>query len=283
MAKRTFKHPIIPGFTPDPSICRAGDDYYLITSSFEYFPGVPLFHSRDLGHILDRPEQLNLDNALPSQGIYAPTIRDHDGRFYMVVTIRSPDGQGGFHDDNIIVCTTDPEGDWSLPITLTDQPAVIDSSLFFDDDGCAWYMANARVVDEPYPGCRDIWLQELDLEEIALGTARLKKHLHRKRPISIKSIVSIICYWPKPALSTTTLSPSSAPMTSAAPTGAIKVEARGQAYSFYYATFPEAWIPITENADGRVLSTQVAGGFVGAHVGLYASSNGQPSKNAALF
>ena len=117
MAKRTFKNPIIPGFTPDPSICRAVDDYYLITSSFKYFPGVPLFHSRDLihwrslGHILDRPEQLNLDNALPSQGIYAPTIRYHDSRFYMVVTIRSPDGQGGFHDDNIIVWTTDPEGD----------------------------------------------------------------------------------------------------------------------------------------------------------------------------
>ena len=82
----------------------------------------------------------------------------------MVVTIRSPDGQGGFHDDNIIVWTTDPEGDWSLPITLTDQPAVIDPSLFFDDDGRVWYMANARVADEPYPGYRDIWLQELDME-----------------------------------------------------------------------------------------------------------------------
>ena len=72
--KRTFSNPVIPGFTPDPSICRVDNDFYLITSSFEYFPGVPLFHSRDLvhwrslGHILDRPSQLNLDKALPSQG-----------------------------------------------------------------------------------------------------------------------------------------------------------------------------------------------------------------------
>ena len=63
----------------------------------------------------------------------------------------------------------------------------------------------------------------------------------------------------------------------------LKVEARGQAYSFYYAAFPETWIPIAENASGRVLSTQVAGGFVGTHIGLYASSNGQPSESAALL
>ena len=69
MPERTFRNPVIPGFTPDPSICRAGEDYYLITSTFEYFPGVPVFHSRDLvhwrclGHVLDRPGQLNLDGV----------------------------------------------------------------------------------------------------------------------------------------------------------------------------------------------------------------------------
>ena len=174
MMTRTFQNPILPGFMPDPSICRAGEDYYLITSTFEYFPGVPLFHSRDLvhwrslGHILDRPSQLNLDGVLPSQGIYAPTIRHHEGRFYMVVTVRRPLTDGGVHDDNIIVTTDDPEGDWSEPVTLTDQSGIIDPSLFFDDDGRAWYMANARVADEPYPGYRDIWLQELDLDTLEL-------------------------------------------------------------------------------------------------------------------
>ena len=169
----TFANPVIPGFHPDPSVCRVGEDYYLITSTFEYFPGMPLYHSRDLvhwrclGHVLDRPEQLNLDGVHPSQGIYAPTIRHHDGVFYVVVTVRRP-ADDGVHDDNIIVHAADPAGPWSDPVTLVDQPGVIDPSLFFDDDGRAWYMANARVEDPPYPGYRDIWLQELDLQAMRL-------------------------------------------------------------------------------------------------------------------
>ena len=174
MSHRTFRNPVLPGFYPDPSVCRAGEDFYLITSTFEYFPGIPIFHSRDLvhwrclGHVLDRPSQLNLDGVHASQGIYAPTIRCHDGRFYVVVTVRRPDGPEGLHDDNIIVHTDDPAGDWSEPVTLVEKPGVIDPSLFFDDDGRAWYMANARVAEPPYPGHRDIWLQELDLERMAL-------------------------------------------------------------------------------------------------------------------
>src|SRR5215212_9322777 len=80
-----FTNPIIPGFHPDPSICRVGQDYFLVTSSFEYFPGVPLFHSRDLvhwcqiGYCLTRPSQLPLAHVRPSGGIFAPTIRYHDG------------------------------------------------------------------------------------------------------------------------------------------------------------------------------------------------------------
>ena len=170
----TFNNPVLPGFHPDPSVCRVGEDYYLITSTFEYFPGMPIFHSRDLvhwrclGHVLDRASQLNLDDVEPSQGIYAPTIRYHKGHFYVVVTVRRPAVGGGVHDDNIIVTATDPAGDWSEPVTLVDQSGVIDPSLFFDDDGRAWYVANARVEDPPYPGHRDIWLQELDLERLAL-------------------------------------------------------------------------------------------------------------------
>ena len=96
-----YYNPIIPGFYPDPSICRVGNDYYLVTSSFELFPGVPLFHSDDLIHweqigcVLNRESQLPLGRCQPSQGIWAPTIRYHKGRFYMVTTNMS--GKGNFY------------------------------------------------------------------------------------------------------------------------------------------------------------------------------------------
>lgn len=89
---RTFRNPVMPGFYPDPSVIRVGEDYYLVTSSFEFFPGVPIFHSKDLvnwqqlGHVLDRPSQLNLDHTIPSMGIWAPTLRYHQGIFYMITT-----------------------------------------------------------------------------------------------------------------------------------------------------------------------------------------------------
>ena len=82
--------PIISGFHPDPSICRVGEDYYLVNSSFEYLPGVPMRHSRDLlawtllGNVLDRPDQM--PSAATNLGIYAPTLRHHDGRFWLVTT-----------------------------------------------------------------------------------------------------------------------------------------------------------------------------------------------------
>ena len=88
-----YKNPVITGFNPDPSVCRVGDDYYLVTSSFEYFPGVPVYHSKDLinweqiGHCLTRESQLPLKGVWPSGGIFAPTIRYHEGRFYMVTTL----------------------------------------------------------------------------------------------------------------------------------------------------------------------------------------------------
>src|SRR6266567_8631542 len=91
---RAIANPVIPGFHPDPSICRVGEDYYLVCSSFEYFPGVPIFHSRDLvhwtqiGNVLERPGQLRLppETTSSSGGIYAPTLRYHDGRFHLIVT-----------------------------------------------------------------------------------------------------------------------------------------------------------------------------------------------------
>lgn len=135
-----YTNPIIPGFYPDPSVCRVGSDYYLVTSTFEFFPGVPVFHSKDLvnwqqiGHCLTRTSQLPLKEARPSGGIYAPTIRHHDGVFYMVTTNVSYGG-------NFYVTTTDPAGEWSEPIYV-DQGG-IDPSLFFDDDGKVYFTSNA--------------------------------------------------------------------------------------------------------------------------------------------
>jgi xylan 1,4-beta-xylosidase len=132
----SYSNPVIPGFHSDPSVCRVGQDYYLVNSSFSYFPGVPIFHSRDLvswrqiGHVLDRPEQLPLRDKPTSifGGVWAPTIRYHDGRFYMVTTNSQK---------NILVHTDDPAGPWSDPIDL--NHGGWDNSLFFDDDGTCYY------------------------------------------------------------------------------------------------------------------------------------------------
>ncbi|PKV82958.1 glycoside hydrolase family 43 protein [Streptomyces sp. TLI_146] len=135
---RTVTNPVIPGFHPDPSICRVGDDYYLVCSSFEYFPGVPVFHSRDMvhwtqiGNALDRPSQLRLPSDSPSSGgIYAPTLRHHDGRFWLIVT-NVAHGEG-----NLLFTATNPAGPWSEPIRL---PGVhgIDPDIAWDEDGTCY-------------------------------------------------------------------------------------------------------------------------------------------------
>ena len=109
-------NPIIPGFYPDPTICRVGQDYYIAVSSFEYFPAVPIFHSQDLlmwtqiGNVLDRGSQLDLRTAIDSGGIFAPTLRHHDGRFWLVTTNQAQMAQG-----QLIVSAEDPAGPWSHP------------------------------------------------------------------------------------------------------------------------------------------------------------------------
>ncbi|UQZ33483.1 glycoside hydrolase 43 family protein [Paenibacillus sp. PK3_47] len=133
-----YTNPVLPGFYPDPSITRAGDDYYLVCSSFEYFPGVPVFHSRDLihwkqiGHVLDRISQLDIRSCGSSDGIYAPAIRYHAGIFYMITTdVR---GRGNFY-----VTAADPAGPWSDPVAV--PYGGIDPSLMFDDDGRVYVTA----------------------------------------------------------------------------------------------------------------------------------------------
>ncbi|WP_211750397.1 glycoside hydrolase family 43 protein [Paenibacillus sp. Marseille-Q4541] len=131
-----YNNPVIPGFYPDPSVCRVGEDYYLVNSSFAYFPGIPIWHSKDLvhwrqlGYCLTRESQLQLEKSGVSGGVWAPTIRYHQGRFYMVTT--NQDYGGHFY-----VWTNDPSGDWSDPIYV-DQEG-IDPSLYFDEDGKVYF------------------------------------------------------------------------------------------------------------------------------------------------
>lgn len=134
---RPLTGPVIPGFHPDPSVCRVGMDYYLACSSFEYFPGVPIFHSRDLvnwtqiGNALDRPSQLDLPPVTPSSGgIYAPTLRHHDGRFWLI-TSNIP------HGGTLLVTSKDPAAGWSDPVYLPGVPG-IDPDLAWDDAGRCW-------------------------------------------------------------------------------------------------------------------------------------------------
>ncbi|WP_242693316.1 glycoside hydrolase family 43 protein [Sabulibacter ruber] len=161
--KPMFQNPILPGFYPDPSICRVGEDYYLITSTFAYFPGVPIFHSKDLvnwtqiGNILDRPEQLNLDGHDVSRGIFAPTISYKNGTFYMVTTLIDKGG-------NFVVTATNPAGPWSNPYWLPNVNG-IDPSLFHDEDGKTYVIYNSDAPDNKplYDGHRTIRMYELDL------------------------------------------------------------------------------------------------------------------------
>jgi len=148
--KHSFYNPIIPGWASDPSVCKVGDDYYLVTSTFTYFPGVPLYHSKDMlnwrhvGNILSRPSQLKhlSGQKMNDGGIYAPAIsyNPHNKTFYMITT---DVGWANFY------CTAkDPLGEWSDPIEL---PAVkgIDPSFFFDEDGSAYIVHKEDTKGQP--------------------------------------------------------------------------------------------------------------------------------------
>lgn len=156
-----YKNPVIRGFNPDPSICRVGEDFYLATSSFEYFPGLPIFHSRNLvdweliGHGVSRPDQLTLSKAMPNAfGLYAPTLRYHEGRFYLLCTNVGGDN---FESGNFLLWTDDIHGEWSDPIWL-DVPG-IDPSIFIEEDGTVYYNGTHK----------DIYICELDLATGQVG------------------------------------------------------------------------------------------------------------------
>ena len=157
-----YANPVIAGFYPDPSICRVGDDYYLVNSAFNYFPSIPIWHSKDLvnweqiGNVIDRPSQFAINGGQMSSGTYAPTIRYHEGTYYMINTLVG--GIGNFY-----VTATDPAGPWSDPIRL---PSVggIDPDIFFDDDGKCYILSCDDPVGQPlYSGHRAIKIQQYDL------------------------------------------------------------------------------------------------------------------------
>jgi beta-xylosidase len=161
-----YRNPILRGFYPDPSVTRAGSDYYLVNSTFAYFPGLPIFHSRDLvtwtqiGNAIDRSDMLDFGRLGLSRGVFAPSISFHNGVFYILNTCVDCGG-------NFIITARDPAGPWSNPVWLPELEGGIDPSLFFDDDGKAWLVNNGPPVEAPrYAGHRAIWLQEFDVRTL---------------------------------------------------------------------------------------------------------------------
>ncbi len=156
-----FQNPVIPGFHPDPSIVRVGDDFYAVTSTFSFFPGLPILHSTDLvnwrliGNAIDRPTQLDFSGLGTNRGLFAPAITHHDGTFWIVNTCIECGG-------NFVITAKDPAGPWSDPMWL--DFGGIDPSLFFDTDGKAWIVYNDAPPGEPrYEGHRALWMQQFDL------------------------------------------------------------------------------------------------------------------------
>lgn len=158
-----FNNPILSGYHPDPSICRVGDDYYLVNSTFVWFPGLPIYHSKDLvnwkhiANAIDRPDIVDFTGLPDKLGLFAPTIRHHDGVFYIINTCVAC-------DMNFYITAKNPAGPWSDPIWLPEAPG-IDPSLFWDDDGKCYYTGMTGVEKEDWPTQTVAYNQELDLEQ----------------------------------------------------------------------------------------------------------------------
>lgn len=161
-----YHNPILAGFYPDPSICRAGDDYYIVNSSFTYFPGLPIFHSKDLvnwkqvGHAMNRPEQLNTMGERVSRGLFAPAISYHKGIFYIVCTNIDKGG-------NFVITAKDPAGPWSDPVWLKEVNG-IDPSLFFEDNDKAYIIYNSIPPNNQslWDGHRTIRMFDFDYQNL---------------------------------------------------------------------------------------------------------------------
>ena len=164
-----LKNPIIPGYYPDPSICRVGDDFYLACSSFELFPGIPVFHSRDLVHweqisnAVTEENDFHVEASYGANGVMAPTIRYCNGTFYII--------NANFCDKgNYIITAKDPAGPWSEIHWLDDVPG-IDASIFFDNDGQCYIIGTGNVWDNG-TGVKErgIWLAKYDIENYKMAS-----------------------------------------------------------------------------------------------------------------
>lgn len=160
-------NPIISGFYPDPSICRVGDDYYIACSSFELYPGIPLFHSKDLAHWEQICNVMTIENGFHVEcsygggGVMAPTIRYNNGTYYIMNCNFS-------HRGNYIVTAKEPKGPWSHPHWLEDVPG-IDASLFFDDDGICYVVGTGDAWDEELGmNTCGIWIAKFDIEHFKM-------------------------------------------------------------------------------------------------------------------
>jgi xylan 1,4-beta-xylosidase len=163
---RTITNPIIPGFYPDPSICRVKDDYYLVNSSFEMYPGIPIFHSKNLvdweqiGNVMTKDNDFHVKADSMTGGVMAPTIRYLNGTFYVINANFSDKG-------NFIVKSTDPRKGWSKPYWLNDIPG-IDASLFIDDDGSAYIVGTGQVVTHGAQKENGIYICKFDLDHMKM-------------------------------------------------------------------------------------------------------------------
>lgn len=161
ISAQEYRNPIIAGFYPDPSVVRVGEDFYLVNSTFGFYPGIPVFHSRDLvnwtqvGNVIDRPDMMDFEGVhLSQQGLYAPTIEFHDGLFYMANTCVACGG-------NFLVTASNPAGPWSDPVWLPEIGG-IDPSLFFEDGHVFILNHGHPEGPELYDGHRAIWITEVN-------------------------------------------------------------------------------------------------------------------------
>ena len=162
-----LRNPIIPGYYPDPSICRVGDDYYIACSSFEIYPGIPIFHSRDLihweqvGNAMTMENGFHVEASYGANGVMAPTIRYCNGTYYII--------NANFCDrGNFIVTAKDPAGPWSKIHWLDDVPG-IDASIFFDTDGRCYIIGTGNVWDNGAGQMeRGIWVAEYDVDNFKM-------------------------------------------------------------------------------------------------------------------
>lgn len=169
-APEEINNPILSGFHPDPTVCRVGEDYYLCTSSFTWYPGLPIYHSRDLvnwqlvSHAINRPGMVSLEGVADKDGVWAPTLRWHDGKFYLFCNVSNR--------GNFFITASDVKGEWSAPVFIRDtkgnRMVGIDPDIFWDDDGRSYVVGNhGSFPGRKYRASTAIWIQEIDL---ATGT-----------------------------------------------------------------------------------------------------------------